>query len=163
MTVKMKFSGGHFYNQTIMGAQQTYRTAVVYGYTNDNIGVGAGNRGAASSNSVFSSLLENTLDYTMDDANKLITGTHNGVALASTSYSNTYAGRNIYLYDNNGVSGQKASVAIYYWKCYINEAKAADYIPCYRKTDNKPGMYDLVSNTFYTNSGSGEFTVGDNI
>lgn len=38
-----------------------------------------------------------------------------------------------------------------------------DYVPCYRKSDNKPGMYDLVTNTFYINNGSGEFTVGPNI
>lgn len=36
-------------------------------------------------------------------------------------------------------------------------------VPCYRKDDSKPGMYDLVSNTFYTNDGTGEFTVGADI
>lgn len=34
-----------------------------------------------------------------------------------------------------------------------------DLIPCYRKSDNKPGMYDTVSKTFYTNAGTGEFTI----
>jgi len=33
--------------------------------------------------------------------------------------------------------------------------------PCYRKSDNKPGMYDIVTDTFFTNAGSGEFTVGN--
>ena len=32
-------------------------------------------------------------------------------------------------------------------------------IPCVRKLDSKPGMYDTVSKTFYTNSGTGEFIV----
>ena len=32
-------------------------------------------------------------------------------------------------------------------------------IPCVRKSDNKPGMYDTVSKTFYTNAGAGEFIV----
>lgn len=32
-------------------------------------------------------------------------------------------------------------------------------IPCIRKYDNKPGMYDIVSKTFYTNAGTGEFIV----
>lgn len=32
-----------------------------------------------------------------------------------------------------------------------------DMIPCYRKADNKPGMYDLANNQFYTNAGTGEF------
>jgi len=34
-------------------------------------------------------------------------------------------------------------------------------VPCYRVSDNKPGMYDLVTETFYTNSSTkGDFTVG---
>lgn len=34
-----------------------------------------------------------------------------------------------------------------------------DYIPVLRKSDNKPGLYDIVNNVFYTNSGTGEFTI----
>ena len=33
-----------------------------------------------------------------------------------------------------------------------------DYIPCYRKSDSKPGLYDIVNKQFYTNAGSGEFS-----
>lgn len=36
-------------------------------------------------------------------------------------------------------------------------------IPCYRKQDNVIGMYDSVSDTFYTNSGTGSFTKGIDI
>ena len=32
--------------------------------------------------------------------------------------------------------------------------------PVYRISDNKPGMYDIVNGVFYTNQGTGEFTVG---
>lgn len=35
----------------------------------------------------------------------------------------------------------------------------ANYIPCIRRSDNKPGMYDTVSKVFKTNAGSGEFAV----
>ena len=35
-------------------------------------------------------------------------------------------------------------------------------IPCYRKSDNIAGMYDVVNNVFYTNGGTGEFNVGAN-
>ena len=35
----------------------------------------------------------------------------------------------------------------------------AHFIPCVRKSDSKPGMYDIVSRTFYTNAGTGEFIV----
>ena len=36
-------------------------------------------------------------------------------------------------------------------------------IPCYRISDTVIGMYDTVSNTFYTNAGSGSFTKGVDI
>lgn len=35
------------------------------------------------------------------------------------------------------------------------------FVPCYRKSDNKPGMYDLVTDSFFTNRGTGEFDYGD--
>lgn len=38
--------------------------------------------------------------------------------------------------------------------------KIRDMYPVYRIADNKPGMYDIVNNVFYTNQGTGEFTVG---
>jgi len=38
-----------------------------------------------------------------------------------------------------------------------------EYIPCYRKFDNKPGLYDIVTKTFYTNQGTGEFLVGPDV
>lgn len=36
-------------------------------------------------------------------------------------------------------------------------------VPCYRKSDNKPGMYDLINDVFYTNAGTGEFIVGPDV
>lgn len=33
-------------------------------------------------------------------------------------------------------------------------------IPCIRKSDSKPGMFDIITSQFYTNSGDGEFTTG---
>ena len=51
----------------------------------------------------------------------------------------------------------------YTFKIYYGAAKVLDLIPCYRKMDSKPGMYDLVSGTFFTNQGTGEFTVGADV
>ena len=36
-------------------------------------------------------------------------------------------------------------------------------IPCYRKSDDVIGMYDTVTDTFYTNAGAGTFTKGANV
>jgi len=36
-------------------------------------------------------------------------------------------------------------------------------VPCYRKSDNKPGVYDLNHDVFHTNQGTGEFLVGGDV
>lgn len=52
---------------------------------------------------------------------------------------------------------------VYSLKVSKDGVQLADYVPCYRKQDTKPGMYDLVSKTFYTNQGTGEFLVGPDV
>lgn len=42
----------------------------------------------------------------------------------------------------------------------VNSTKILDMYPCYRKADSVAGMYDIVSRTFFTNAGTGTFTVG---
>ena len=54
-------------------------------------------------------------------------------------------------------------VKIYYAIIKKNDVLVRNLVPCYRKSDSKPGMYDLVSNTFFTNAGTGEFVVGANV
>lgn len=41
-----------------------------------------------------------------------------------------------------------------------DNVSVCDMYPCIRKSDNKPGMYDLITEQFYTNSGTGEFITG---
>lgn len=41
-----------------------------------------------------------------------------------------------------------------------NNELICDLVPCYRKSDNVIGMYDLVRRTFLTNAGTGSFTKG---
>lgn len=38
-----------------------------------------------------------------------------------------------------------------------------DMVPCYRKADNVPGFYDLVSGAFSTNAGTGSFVTGADV
>ena len=64
-----------------------------------------------------------------------------------------------------GARKQDGSVYQYYkgklysLKVLKDDTLLADYIPCIRKSDSKPGMYDTVSKTFYTNAGTGEFSI----
>lgn len=48
-------------------------------------------------------------------------------------------------------------------KLYRLKSNYVDLYPCYRKSDKKPGMYDINHDVFYTNLGTGEFTVGNNV
>ena len=38
-----------------------------------------------------------------------------------------------------------------------------NFIPCYRKSDGEIGMYDLVGEQFYVNSGTGVFSKGNDV
>ena len=49
---------------------------------------------------------------------------------------------------------------VYSLKVYKEDTLLADYIPCYRKSDNKPGMYDLVLNKFYYSESGTDFITG---
>ena len=61
----------------------------------------------------------------------------------------------------SGVAYGKAR--IYGAEFYQGQTIVRKCIPCYRKSDDKPGMYDLVSETFLTNAGTGEFLVGPDV
>ena len=63
--------------------------------------------------------------------------------------------------DNNGAVQYK-NTRIYSFKFYRPNL-IGDFVPCYRKSDDTIGMYDLVSNQFFTNAGSGYFVKGPDI
>ncbi len=52
---------------------------------------------------------------------------------------------------------------IYYFRLYKNGEVAFDGIPCYRKSDNVVGLYDLVSKTLLVNAGTGSFVAGPDV
>lgn len=44
-----------------------------------------------------------------------------------------------------------------------NGINMIDLVPCYRKSDEEIGMYDLVSQNFFTNAGTGVFSKGNDV
>lgn len=89
------------------------------------------------------------------------TVTHN---INGTKYTGRYsvgfsAVNNVYLFamsTNNGAS-YYGRCRMAYCKLYDNETLVRDFVPCYRKSDGVAGMFDLVTETFFTNKGTGEF------
>ena len=55
---------------------------------------------------------------------------------------------------------QLSSVKIYRFKCKENGVAVRDMYPCKRDSDDVLGMYDVVNDVFYVNSGTGTFTGG---
>lgn len=55
---------------------------------------------------------------------------------------------------------QYASARIYYLKMSLDGNLVRDFIPCYRRSDGVAGMYDKVTETFFVNSGNGDFIKG---
>ena len=104
------------------------------------------------------------IDVTAD--NGTITGDYCGYTL-SASYTGTVGNNlSIYIFGNNtgGAIGSSISISRFYkFEIYSGGKQKFNGMPCYRKSDNKPGMYDLVTRTFLTNAGSGEFTVGNDV
>jgi len=105
----------------------------------------------------------NTLKTVMN--NKTITMTLNGKTSSGTYSGSIQNGVNISLFgDYRGGSIQRAKYTrMYYWKMTENGVVMRHMIPCYRKSDNVIGMYDLIGRRFYTNAGSGTFTKGGNV
>lgn len=69
---------------------------------------------------------------------------------------------NVYVFARNQggamQEGTGSNIKVYGYRHYKNGTLAAHLVPCKRKSDNVLGMYDLVSNTFLTNAGTGEFS-----
>ena len=70
-------------------------------------------------------------------------------------------GVTIYAFNTHAESAYTgAKLKIYSFKVWNSNTLVCDLTPCYRKSDNKAGMYDSVSKAFFTNAGPGEFTCG---
>lgn len=73
----------------------------------------------------------------------------------------------IYLFTSNPANTTVSNIAkmrLYSYKDVDSNGKLQrHFIPCYRKSDNKPGLFDIVEQKFYINQGTGEFLVGNPI
>ena len=60
-------------------------------------------------------------------------------------------------------SGAGPTVMKLYWLRAYNQSLQLlhEFVPCYRKSDDKTGLYDTVDGVFYPNDGTGEFTLGN--
>lgn len=83
-------------------------------------------------------------------------------AVNTSTFQTSY---NLYIfgYNNAGVFSSPSFIKLYSCQIYDNNTLVRDFVPCYRKSDNEIGLYDLVNGVFYTNAGTGTFIVGGNV
>lgn len=87
------------------------------------------------------------------------------VTSSSTGYNMSTNTLSMYLGARNvaGAVNNALATKIYRFKLAVNGKKERDLIPCYRKSDNIIGMYDLVYGVFYVNKGTGTFIKGHDL
>lgn len=125
-------------------------------------------RGNGSGNIVYGpNLITNTIyninSYTSETLQKLVIE-HN--VYSKTTNLTMMDSQNLYLFANNykntTVTAYSA-IKLYKAQLYKSEQLVRDFIPCYRKSDNEIGLYDLVGKQFYVNQGTGAFLKGPNV
>ena len=87
--------------------------------------------------------------------------TENGVTTTysyGTRVSATNTTATFCLFNLSPISSAVSKSKIYYFRFYDNNVLLHDFIPC--KYNGAYGMYDTVTNQFFTNAGSGSFTAG---
>ena len=115
--------------------------------------------------------MDNTTIYhiVLTQENGIQTGYKNDVQVLNgtkSTTSDTSAGAAAALFAQRGSNGAISLFykgKVYSLKVLKGAELLANYVPCYRKEDFKPGMYDLVTGNFYINQGTGEFLYGANV
>lgn len=115
----------------------------------------------------------NWAKISMRDSGALLESLDTG-RIYNVSYSARYfpnVTMSLFAYNNNGSYRQAPDGVVI--KSFTHEKSGVvvrDMVPCFRKSDSKPGMYDLCGSTcpltnspFYINAGTGEFIVGADV
>lgn len=69
----------------------------------------------------------------------------------------------IFAVNTGGSTSSFAPIRVYSVQMYKNGLIEKNFIPCVQNSNNEAGLYDLVNNKFYGNSGSGNFTSGPSV
>ena len=80
--------------------------------------------------------------------------------IGRTTWTNTYNAQQYTIFALAPSGAQTSKGILYNLKLTKNGILVRDFIPARRDSDSKLGMYDLVSSTFFTNSGTDEFIAG---
>lgn len=100
-----------------------------------------------------------TCEYNINNKKIIFDGIEKGTVGSIGATEN-----HIYIFCRNYTASPFYSdVKVYSYKIYENGTITRNFVPCYRKSDNEIGLYDVLNNTFYTNAGTGTFLKGNNM
>lgn len=90
----------------------------------------------------------------------------NGTTVISSANATTFTNNYnmfAFAYSDSGSAGDFAKCRFYSLNLYDNGTLIREFVPCYRKSNNVAGFYDLLNDAFYTNQGTGSFVVGADV
>lgn len=171
---EFSFSVSSFVGQynSICGARVRWNTtdAFDFGFRDDSvcyINVGVNNPATfytLSLNTKCNIIMDK--DYVTVNGNQISYLDCNGPNGETISNINLTRGRqnvHIFILNQNGNLIEPCACKLYSFNIYENNSLIMELVPCYRKADSVIGLYDMETQTFFTNSGSGTFTKGSDV
>lgn len=174
-------SSGTQYIDTIFKPNQNSRVVFTFDPITTKEEWYFGTRTSTGSNDRFSCLLAGDSDSIRTDFAGMNLTTHvvpsgkttidknkNVTNISGQSFTNTMANfsapYNLFLFAGNtgGTANGQSSIRLYSCKIYDDGVLIRDFYPC-KNPAGTVGLYDIVSNVFYDNAGTGTFAAGPEI
>ena len=100
------------------------------------------------------------IEYTVY-MDKNVGQTVNGVTTVWSGTANTFTTpRTLSMFGTTDDTSRYAKIKMFYLKIWQSGELIRNFLPAKRNSDNVLGMWDTVSQTFFTNAGTGTFTAG---
>ena len=152
------------YNRFYIGLRQS-GTNFIYGFGNDSAGDIWTNTSITSNVKYEGQFVSNNLSVSIYHKN-IGAGTSTLLSTKTLSRQPNSATKFVLFGDYSVINNQYtagSNCRIYYCRFYKDDVFIHDLIPCYRKSDSVKGMFDRITNTFYTNANTGSFSVGSDV
>lgn len=147
-------SGNNYYNSYWLGCDQNNKMVVTCGYT-----------GNSADNLIFDYTNNTRYLIEIDGNDTNLSMKVNGVERKTRTIS-TYSTYPIPVFaqrNANSTLEKKMNGRVYGIRISKNGTDTLNLYPCYRLSDSVAGMYDKANDVFYTNAGTGTFTVGADV
>lgn len=106
------------------------------------------------------------VDSSLDAGNQIVNIDGNTIATGRNTTNISSTNRMGLFANANRDVPRYAYARIYYFDVFdtVSDTQILKFVPCYRKSDSKPGMYDLITDSFLVNYNTGaDFTVGPDV